>query len=71
MRITFKKIEIHNFMSYVDETFDFDNVKGLNLVCGKNNDIPGSKNAVGKCLDPNTIIQIEADSSIIEKLKTI
>lgn len=56
MRITFKKIEIHNFMSYVDETFDFDNVKGLNLVCGKNNDIPGSKNAVGKCLDPNTTI---------------
>lgn len=48
MRITFKHIEIHNFMSYVDETFDFDKVTGLNLVCGKNNDIPGSKNAVGK-----------------------
>lgn len=68
MRITFKKIEIHNFMSYVDETFDFDNIKGLNLVCGKNNDIPGSKNAVGKCLDPETKIQIEVNSSILNDL---
>lgn len=50
MRITFKKIEIHNFMSYVDETFDFNKHKGMNLICGKNNDIPGhnSTNAVGK-----------------------
>lgn len=48
MRITFRRIEIHNFMSYADETFDFDKNVGLNLICGKNNDIPGSKNGVGK-----------------------
>lgn len=48
MRITFKKIEIHNFMSFADEVFEFDKHKGLNLVCGKNNDILGAKNGVGK-----------------------
>lgn len=48
MRIIFKKIEIHNFKSFDDETFEFDQHEGLNLVCGKNNDIPGSKNATGK-----------------------
>ena len=48
MRIVFKKVEIHNFMSFADETFEFDKHKGLNLVCGKNNDIPGAKNGCGK-----------------------
>lgn len=48
MRIDFKKIELHNFMSFSDETFEFDKQNGLNLICGKNNDIPGSKNGVGK-----------------------
>lgn len=48
MRIEFKKVEIHNFMSFADETFDFDVHKGLNLICGKNNDIPGARNGVGK-----------------------
>lgn len=48
MRLTFKRIEIHNFMSFADEVFDFDKHNGLNLICGKNNDIPGSKNGTGK-----------------------
>lgn len=48
MRITFKRVEIHNFMSFADEVFDFDAHKGLNLICGKNNDIPGAKNGCGK-----------------------
>lgn len=50
MRIEFKKIEIHNFMSFSDETFDFSENKGMNLICGKNNDIPGhsSTNGCGK-----------------------
>lgn len=48
MRIKFKRIEIHNFKSFEDEVFDFDGLKGLNLVCGKNNDLPGSKNGSGK-----------------------
>lgn len=48
MRIDFKRLEIHNFMSYADETFDLDKNVGMNLICGKNLDIPGSKNGTGK-----------------------
>ena len=48
MRIDFKRIELHNFMSFAEESFDFTACKGMNLVQGKNNDIPGSKNGVGK-----------------------
>lgn len=48
MRLNFTRIEIHNFLSFSDEIFEFDKHKGLNLVCGKNNDIPGSKNGCGK-----------------------
>lgn len=48
MRINFSKIEIHNFMSFADEVFDYSQFKGMNLICGKNNDIPGAKNGTGK-----------------------
>lgn len=48
MRINFNKIEIHNFMSFADEVFDYSKYKGMNLVCGKNNDLPGAKNGTGK-----------------------
>lgn len=48
MRINFSKIEIHNFMSFADEVFDYNEFKGMNLICGKNNDIPGAKNGTGK-----------------------
>jgi len=51
MRIDFKRIEIHNFKSFADESFDFDKQNGLNLICGKNKDIPGLANGAGKsCL---------------------
>lgn len=66
MRLTFKRIEIHNFMSFADDTFDFDQHNGLNLICGKNNDIPGSKNGSGKCLDKNTHITVEIPDDIFE-----
>lgn len=48
MRIEFRKIEIFNFKSFDTEVFEFDKLKGMNLICGKNNDIPNSKNASGK-----------------------
>lgn len=48
MKLNFKKIKIHNFLSFKEEEFDFSALKGMTLVCGKNNDIPGSKNGVGK-----------------------
>jgi DNA repair exonuclease SbcCD ATPase subunit len=35
-------------MSFESESFDFDSCVGMNLVQGKNNDIPNSKNGVGK-----------------------
>lgn len=37
-----------NFMSFAEEAFDFSMCNGMNLVQGKNNDIPGSKNGTGK-----------------------
>ena len=48
MRIVFKRIEIQNFKSFDNEVFEFDALEGLNLICGKNNDLPGSKNGCGK-----------------------
>jgi len=48
MNIVFKKLQMHNFMSFADETIDFSEFDGLSLVQGKNNDIPGSRNGVGK-----------------------
>lgn len=48
MKIDIIKIEIHNFMSFADEIFDFSEQHGMNLVTGKNLDIPNSKNGAGK-----------------------
>lgn len=56
MKIIFRKVEIHNFMSYGDEVFEFDKHRGLNLICGKNLDIPGSKNGVGKSTISNALV---------------
>ena len=48
MRIEIDRIEMHGFMPYADETFDFAGMKGMNLICGKNLDLRGSKNGTGK-----------------------
>ena len=48
MNIEFKRIEMQNFMSFAEEAFDFKSCVGMNLVQGKNNDIPGSRNGSGK-----------------------
>jgi exonuclease SbcC len=42
-------------MSFADEAFDFPEESGLNLICGKNNDIPGSKNGAGKSTISNAL----------------
>lgn len=55
MRITFKRIEIHNFMSFEDEVFDFSEHDGMTLVQGMNHDFPGQKNGSGKS---NTFLSI-------------
>ena len=48
MNLTFEKIKIDNFMCFDKEQFDFDSNKGISLITGINNDIPGSKNGCGK-----------------------
>ena len=48
MRIDFKRIELRNFMSFAEEAFDYASCKGINLVQGRNNDLPGSTNGAGK-----------------------
>lgn len=47
MRICFERVELHNFMSFAEESFDFTACTGMNLVQGKNNDVSGS-NGCGK-----------------------
>jgi len=48
MRLDFKKIEIHSFMSFEDEVFEFDAHKGVTLIRGLNKDIPEETNGAGK-----------------------
>lgn len=48
MKINFKSVEIHNFLSFKDEIFKFDEFEGINLVCGINKDVKGAKNGCGK-----------------------
>lgn len=67
MRLIFKKLEIHSFMPFEDEVFEFDKMTGLTLVKGINHDIPDETNGAGKCLDPNTNIIIEVSDPEIEK----
>ena len=67
MRISFKRIEIHNFMSFEDETFDFSDHRGMILVQGVNHDFPGQKNGSGKCLDKDTKIDIELDDDLYKE----
>lgn len=48
MKIVFGKLKIKNFLSFENETFDFSCPRKMTLICGKNLDLPGSKNGVGK-----------------------
>ena len=49
MRLTFGKMTMHSFMSFLDESFDFEGTEGMVLVRGVNNDAPqGETNGSGK-----------------------
>jgi DNA repair exonuclease SbcCD ATPase subunit len=48
MKLIFKKLEIHSFMPFEDEIFEFDKMSGLTLVKGINHDIPDETNGAGK-----------------------
>lgn len=55
--INFKKISITNFLSFgKTQEYEFEN--GITLVCGRNKDRVDDPNGCGKCLDPNTEIEI-------------
>lgn len=56
MKLEFHRIEIHSFMSFEDEVFDFSSFQGMTLVCGKNNDIPNSRNGSGKSTLFNSLL---------------
>lgn len=58
MRIDFKRIEMKNFMSFAEESFDISSCNGMSLVQGKNNDIPGSRNGAGKSTLFNALLYV-------------
>ena len=69
MKIDFKRLEMHSFMSFADEAFDFGGDPGMVLVRGRNEDAPGDEtNGSGKCLAPDTVITVETSDPEIEKI---
>jgi DNA repair exonuclease SbcCD ATPase subunit len=56
MRLLFEKIEIHNFMSFSDEIFVFDDYDGMIRIKGKNHDIPNQLNGSGKSNLSNALV---------------
>lgn len=56
MDIVFEKLEMLNFMSFKEESFDFSINHGMNLICGTNNDVPSSKNGAGKTCILNALV---------------
>lgn len=56
MNIIFEKLEMLNFMSFKEESFDFSINHGMNLICGTNNDVPNSKNGAGKTCILNALV---------------
>lgn len=47
-KITFNKISIKNFLSIGETPVVIDFKKGINIITGENDDIPGTKNGIGK-----------------------
>lgn len=75
MNIIFEKIEAQNFKSIGPlTTLEFNNFNGLVYVYGENRDIndnSNTRNGVGKCLHPDTKINIEVlDEQTKQKLLT-
>lgn len=56
MRLVFEKIEIKNFMSFSEETFEFNKFKGMIRIKGKNHDIPNQLNGSGKSNLSNALV---------------
>jgi DNA repair exonuclease SbcCD ATPase subunit len=56
MKLVFRKLEIHNFMSFADETICFDDFSGMTRITGQNFDLPNQKNGAGKSSISNSIV---------------
>lgn len=56
MRLLFEKLEIHNFMSFSNEVFIFDEYDGMIRIKGKNYDIPNQLNGSGKSNLSNALV---------------
>ena len=56
MKLIFKIVKIHNFLSFGDEEFNFDELTGLTRVKGKNFDIPNQINGSGKSAVMNSLV---------------
>ncbi len=48
MKIRFRKLSVHNFLSFEDQIFDFSKDRGMNLVYGCNKDAFKNSNGSGK-----------------------
>lgn len=68
MKLNFRRLEMRNFMSFEQESFDFGGRPEMVLVRGRNNDLPNETNGSGKCLSPDTVITVETSDPEIEKL---
>lgn len=55
MKLIFKKLEIHNFLSFADETIVFDEFKGMTRIKGRNIDL-NSLNGAGKTNISNALV---------------
>ena len=56
MKLVFRRLEIHNFMSFADETINFDNFPGMTRITGRNYDLPNQKNGAGKSSISNSLV---------------
>jgi uncharacterized protein YydD (DUF2326 family) len=66
-KIEFISSESANFLSIGKEPVIINFIPGLNIITGENKDKPDSKNGVGKCVDPSTLIDIIIeDKTVLE-----
>ena len=63
--IKLKKLKIRNFLSIGNDPIEIDFISGLNIITGINKDKEDSKNGVGKCLSPDTIVNVNITDPVI------
>lgn len=59
-----------NFFSVGADPLILEFKEGLHLITGTNKDNPTEKNGIGKCLDPNTEVDIQIqDETVLEMFR--